>query len=89
MFNWVLNVPLIGGDVNWGAGRLQVHGLYKRRLVYREVVEARWYYKKSYLRWFRNTACADLTGSSRIKKTKLVYLLNLSESRGSGGRSVI
>ena len=50
MFNWVLNVPLIGGDVNSGAERLQVHGLYKRRLVYREVVEARSYYKKSYLR---------------------------------------
>ena len=35
----------------WGAGGLQVHGVPSRRLVYKEVVEVRWSYKKSYFWW--------------------------------------
>ena len=27
MFDWIPNTPPIGGTVNWGAGRLQVHGI--------------------------------------------------------------
>ena len=48
MFDWIPNVPLIGGAVNVGVGRLQVHRICNRTLVYREVVEARSKYKKSY-----------------------------------------
>ena len=27
MFDWIPNAPPIGGTVNWGVGRLQVHGI--------------------------------------------------------------
>ena len=39
----------IGGVVNVGVGGLEVHGICNCRLMYREVVEARSGYKKSYL----------------------------------------
>ena len=35
----------------WGVGGLQVHGIRSRRLVYKEVVEVRSNYKKSYFWW--------------------------------------
>ena len=48
-FDRTPNVPLIEGAVNVGEGGLQVYGIYSRRMVYREVVEVRSNYKKSYL----------------------------------------
>ena len=43
---------LTGGTVkNVGVGRLQVHGICSRRLAYKEVVEFRSKYKKSYFWW--------------------------------------
>ena len=52
----------------WGVGRLQVHGIRSRRLVYKEVVQARSNYKKSYFLLFGNPVCGDSTGSNRIEK---------------------
>ena len=52
----------------WGAGRLQVHGICRRRLVYRQIVEAWSNYKKYYLRWFRNLAFGDSSRSNWIEK---------------------
>ena len=48
MFHWIPNTPLIGGTVNVGVGRLQVHGICNHRLVYWEVIEA----VDLYLNWF-------------------------------------
>ena len=44
-----------------------MHGICSRRLGYKEVVEARSNYKKSYLWSFGNPACGDSTGSDRIE----------------------
>ena len=52
----------------WGVGRLRVHGIRSRRLVYKEVIEARSNYKESYLWWFGIPACGDSTGSDLIEK---------------------
>ena len=52
----------------WSVGRLQVHGIRSCRLVYKEVVEARSDYKKSYFWSFMNRTCGDSTMSNRIKK---------------------
>ena len=54
---------------------MQVHGYRSRRLVYKEVVE------KSYFWWYGNPACGDLTGSSGLKRIRLVYVLDLFEGR--------
>ena len=42
--------------------------LQRRRLVLREVLEARSNYKRSYLWWLRNLAYGDSTGSDGIEK---------------------
>ena len=51
-----------------GAGGLKVLGICYRRLVYREVIEARSDYEKFYSWGFKNIVCGDLTGSNRIEK---------------------
>ena len=66
----------------WCVGRLKVHGICNRRLVYREIVKTRSDYKKSYLWWFRNIACGDSTG---LKKAGFVYLLKLFRGTGRWG----
>ena len=50
MLDWIPDAPPIACAVNvWGVSRLQVHEICSRRLVYREVVEAR-----------SNYSCVDL-----------------------------
>ena len=67
-----------------GVGGLQVHGIGSRRLVYNELVEVRSIYKKPYFWSFENPACGDSTGSNRIEKGKVMYLLVLFEGKGEG-----
>ena len=63
----------------WGVGELKVHGIRSRRLVSKEVVEARSNYKKSYVWWFGNPVYGDSTGSNLIEEdqgpvsTRLVW----------------
>ena len=52
----------------WVDCNCKLHGIRSRRLVYKEVVEARPNYKKSYLWWFGNPAYGDSTESKRIEK---------------------
>ena len=50
MFDWVLNMPLIGKRLKMlRVGRLRVHGISSRRLTHREVLVARSDYDRSYL----------------------------------------
>ena len=63
-------------------GGLQVHGIRSCWLVYKEVVEVRSNYEKSYFWWFGNPACGDSAGSNQIEKDKVVYLLDLLEGMG-------
>ena len=64
-------------------GRLQVHGIFNRRLVHREVAEDRLNYKRTYLWWFRNPAFGDsILGLARLKKTGFMCLLRLFGERG-------
>ena len=66
-------------------GGLQVHGNGSRRMLYKEVVEVRSNYKKSYLWWFGNPACGDWAGSNQIEKDKVLYLLDLFQGMGKKG----
>ena len=69
MFDRIPIVPLIEGAIKMeSVSGLQVYWICSRRLVYSEVVEARSNYKKSYLWWFRNSACVDSTRSNWIEK---------------------
>ena len=43
-------------------------GIFNHRLVYSEVVQAGSDYKKSYLYWFGNIVCGDLTWSNWSEK---------------------
>ena len=56
----------------WDVGGLQVHRIGSRRLLYKEVVEVRSNYKKSYFWWFGNLiwefARGESTESNRIEK---------------------
>ena len=52
----------------WGVGRTQVHGIGSRKLVYKEVVEVRSNYKKSYFLGFGNPTCGDSSGSNSTEK---------------------
>ena len=45
-----------------------MHRICGCRVVCREVLEAQSNYKQSYLRWFRNVAFGDSTGSNQIEK---------------------
>ena len=49
------------------------------------MVEALSNYKKSYFWYYGNSTCSDLTGSTGLKKIRLLYLLNLFEGRGEKG----
>ena len=69
MFVWIPNAPRIVGAVN--VDNMQVHGVCGCRMVYREIVEGRSDYKKSYLWRFRNPACGDSTGSKLIEKDRV------------------
>ena len=51
-----------------GVDGLQVYGIRSRRLLYKEVVEVRSVYEKSYFWKFGNPACGESTGSNQIKK---------------------
>ena len=64
----------------WGLGRLQVHGIRSRRLFYKKVVEV-WSNYKSYFWWFGIPTCGIWLVVTRLKKTRVVYLLDLSEWR--------
>ena len=66
-------------------GGLQVHWIGSRRLVNKDLIEVRSNYKKSYFWWFGNLACGDSAGSNRIKKDKVMYLLDLFEGMGKKG----
>ena len=52
----------------WDVGRLRVHEICSRRLVYMEVVEARSNCKQSYLWGFKIPACGDSTRSNLIER---------------------
>ena len=52
--------------------------------MYKEVVEVRSNYKKSYFSWFENPACGDSAGMNQIEKD-ILYLLNLFEGMGKKG----
>ena len=69
MFGWIPNAPRIVGAAN--VDKMQVHGVCSCRMVYREIVERRSDYKKSYLWRFRNPAFGDSTGSNRIEKDRV------------------
>ena len=69
MFGWIPNAPRIVGAAN--VDKVQVHGVCSCRMVYREIVERRSDYKKSYLWRFRNPARGDSTGSNRIEKDRV------------------
>ena len=63
---------------------LRVHGIGNLKLVYKEVVEVRSNYKKSYFWWFGNPTCGGSAGRNQIEKD-IVYLLNLFEGMGKKG----
>ena len=69
----------------WGVGGLQVHGIC--RLLHRKVFEARSNYKRSYLWWFRNTACGNSTGRNGTEKyrVRLPPRLSWGNKGESGG----
>ena len=71
------------GAINFGVDGLQVQGIGIRSLVYKDVLELRWNYKKSYFWWLGNPACGNSTGVTGLKK-KVEYLLN-SLRKGGGG----
>ena len=50
------------------------------------MVESLSNYKKSYFWYYWNSACGDLTGSTGLKKIRLLYLLDLLEGRGEKGQ---
>ena len=56
---------------NWCVDGLQVYDIYSRRLVFNEVGEFRSNYNKSYLWWFRNPACGDVTATNWIVKDRV------------------
>ena len=63
----------------WDVSGMLVSGICGWRLVYKKVVEALSSYKESYFWWYGNLACDDSTGSTRLKKIRLVYPPNLFE----------
>ena len=69
----------------WGVGGRELHRIREHRLSYKEVVKVWSNYKKSYFWWFGNLACGDSAGSNRIKKDKVMYLLDLFEGMGKKG----
>ena len=80
-------MPPIGKVLKmWGAGRLQVHGICSRRLVHREVAEARSNYKRTYL-WYNLeiTLVVIQLGVTSLKKTRFVWLLDLFGGRRRRG----
>ena len=83
MFDWIPNVPLIGGAVKVGVGGLQGYGIFNRRLLYKEIVKSRLNFKKSVLWLVRNISCGDSTGSNQIEKDRVrvppVYILESGE----------
>ena len=68
--------------------QVQVHGIRSHRLVYKDVVEARSSYKKSYFWWFGNPPCGDSSGSNWIDKYQDRVSLDLFEARGEKGLCV-
>ena len=54
--------------------------------MYREEVEVQSNYEKSCLRWLKNVACGNSTGSSRIEKDK-IFVPSSFVWRNGGGRS--
>ena len=52
----------------WGVGGLQVHKIWSRKLLYKEVVKVQSNCKKSYFWWLGNPTRDDLTGSNQIGK---------------------
>ena len=73
MFNWTPNETLIEGV-----------GTCSPRMVRSEVDETRSNYQKCHLWWFRNLACDDSIETG-LKKTGLVYLLDLFGERREEG----
>ena len=57
-------------------GRIQVHWIGSHKLVYKEMVEVRSNYKKSYFWWFGNPTCGDTAERTQIGKD-IVYMLDL------------
>ena len=53
-------------------------------MVYSEEIEAQSNCEKSYLWWFRNLACGDLTGSNQIKKDQFGVPPGLAWTKGRG-----
>ena len=77
-------MPLTEVAVNEGCGwgGLQVYGIFSRRLVYSEAVDAQSNYNKPYLWWFRNLGCYDSTESKRIEKARIGVPLGLVWGKG-------
>ena len=71
MFDWIPNVPLIGGAVNVGVGGLQGYGIFNRRLLYKDIIKSRLNFKKSVLWLVRNISCGDSTGTNQIEKDRV------------------
>ena len=72
-----------------GIGRLQLHGICSYKLVYREVVEARSNYKRSYFCYFQgfgNIICGDLTGVIWIEKDYVRLPPDLAWEKGEKWR---
>ena len=63
----------------WDVSGMLVSGIRGWRLVYKKVVGALSNYKKSYFWWYGNLVCGDSTGSTRLKKIRLVYPPDLFE----------
>ena len=66
-------------------GELQVYGIRSCRMMYKEVVKALSNYEKSNFWWFRILLVGIQLGVTGLKKTKVVYLLDLFEGRGENG----
>ena len=74
MFDWAPNAPSIGGAVNVGGGRLQVHGICNHRLMYSEAVAGWLNYKEILLAvtyesclWWFDSAVSNWTVKDQVR----------------------
>ena len=63
-------------------GGLEMHGICSHSLVHKEVVEARWNYKRSYSWLLRNLACGESTGSNETEKEQVCMPPGLAWGKG-------
>ena len=65
----------------WGLDGLQVHVINSRSVLYKEFVVVRLNYKKSYFWWL-----VIWLGVTRLKRTRVLYLLDFFEGRRENGQ---